>query len=29
MWHMMRLYTPDAETHDKIACYLAERLRQK
>ena len=27
-WHMLRLYTPDAETHGKVVQYLAERLRQ-
>jgi len=27
-WHMLRLYAPDAETHDKVAQYLTERLRQ-
>ena len=27
-WHLLRLYTPDAETHDKVARYLAEHLRQ-
>ena len=27
-WHMLRLYSPDAETHGKVAEYLAERLRQ-
>lgn len=27
-WHMLRLYTPDTETHDKVVQYLAERLRQ-
>ena len=27
-WHMLRLYTPDAETHGKVVQYLAQRLRQ-
>ena len=26
-WHMLRLYTPDAETHGDVVRYLAERLR--
>ena len=25
MWHMARLYTPDAETHGKVVQYLRER----
>ena len=27
-WHMLRLYTPDAEIHGKVVSYLAQRLRQ-
>ncbi len=27
-WHMLRLYTPDAETHARAVSYLAERLKK-
>lgn len=27
-WHMLRLYTPDAETHDNVVRFLTERLRR-
>lgn len=27
-WHLLRLYTPDAETHECVVAYLATRLRQ-
>jgi len=27
-WHMLRLYTPNATTHDEVVRYLAGRLRQ-
>ena len=26
LWHMLRLYTPDAETHVQVVRYLEERL---
>lgn len=27
-WHLLRLYTPDAETHGRVVAHLAERLRE-
>lgn len=27
-WHLLRLYTPDSETHERVVAYLAERLRE-
>lgn len=29
LWHMMRVYTPDAETHQRVAAYLTQRLQAK
>lgn len=28
-WHMLRLYMPDDETHNRVATYLAQRLPQR
>lgn len=28
-WHMMRLYTPDTETHDRVVAYFSARVRQE
>lgn len=27
-WHLVRLYTPDSETHGAVVAYLASRLRE-
>lgn len=28
-WHMMRLYTPDTETHNQVAAFLSGKLREE
>ncbi|CAK7051828.1 MAG: hypothetical protein DELT_01077 [Desulfovibrio sp.] len=28
-WHMMRLYSPDAETHNEVVTFLSGKLREK
>lgn len=28
-WHMMRLYTPDAETYNNVAAFLSDKLREE
>lgn len=28
-WHMMRLYTPDTETHNNVVAFLSEKLREE
>lgn len=28
-WHMMRLYTPDAKTHNEVAAFLSAKLREE
>lgn len=27
-WHLLRLYTPDSETHERVAAYLNDRLHE-
>ncbi len=27
-WHLLRLYTPDAETHERLVAFLAARLQE-
>ena len=27
-WHMLRLYTPDADTHERVTRYLEQRLKR-
>ena len=28
-WHLLRVYSPDEETHERLVAFLAGRLRQK